>query len=324
MPATFAHCLIAREAMTRMGAEDALYSGALKMKNNFVLVGATGPDYPYLTDVIKYGFLHIGHNWANRIHYENVTRFIGEAIKKLSALADKRGDEFQTCLAWFAGYVSHVIADSFVHPVINCIVNGIYIFTHVEHAHCELIQDIYIFKKITGTDIIMAAPRDQETFGYLNILDDCSDPENLDKINPRIRAFWIDLLQVAHPQASPYFEDINPDEWHKNYKARINFISDARSIFRHVLDIANAPQYVAESEIERPDREKYIENILLPGRSRISYDELFDRTVSLVVSRWKAIFPLIQNGKTDLPFPVKDWDLDTGVDESKIDLWMEA
>jgi hypothetical protein len=322
MPATFAHCLIAREAIHRMGIDESLYSGILKMKNNFVVMGATGPDYPYLTDVITYSVLHIGHNWSNRMHYENVARFIGEGIKKLSAMG-KNSDEFQTCLAWFAGYVSHVIADSFVHPVINRIVDGIYIFTHQEHGHCELIQDIYIFNKLTGTDIINAAPRDKSTFGYLDILDDCSDPENIDKIHPYVRAFWSDLLQIAHRQAAPFFKDIKPDEWHKNYKARIDFISDARSIFRHVLNIADAPRYISWADTLKVDRGKYIENISLPGQPNISYDALFDRTVGIVVSKWKSLFQLIEDGKQSV-LPIKDWDLDTGVDESRIDLWIEA
>ena len=41
MPATFAHCLIARKAIERMGLEASPYSGILKMKNNFVVMGAT-------------------------------------------------------------------------------------------------------------------------------------------------------------------------------------------------------------------------------------------------------------------------------------------
>jgi hypothetical protein len=318
MPATFAHCLIARKAIEHIGVEATRYSGILKMKNNFVVMGATGPDYPYLTDVFKYGVLHIGHNWSNRMHYENVTGFIGEGLQKLSKM-NKNSDEFQTCLAWLFGYVSHVIADSFMHPVINCIVNGIYIFTHVEHGHCELIQDVYIFKKITGTDIIQAAPKDQGTFGYLNILDDCSDPDDPNKIHPYIRAFWPDLLRTAHPQAATYFKDINPDEWHKNYKSRVDFISNARSIFRHVLDIADAPRYVAASAIEPTDREKYIDKIVLPDYSITTYDDVFDRAVKLVVSKWKNLFLRIQDGKNS-PLPVDNWDLDTGVDQSKIDL----
>ncbi len=322
MSATFAHCLIARKAIERMGTEDALYAGLLKIKNNFVVMGATGPDYPYLTDVVKYGILHFGHNWSNRMHYENIDGFILEGVRRLSKM-DKNSDQFQTCLAWFAGYASHVVVDSFMHPMINCIVHGIYIFTHVEHGHCELIQDSYIFKKLTGTDIITAAPTDGKTFGYLNMLDDCSDPEDLDKIHPYIKDFWSDLIKVAHPYASDYFADINPDEWHKNYKKRVDFVSDGRSIFRHVLDIANAPHYVAESAIGPDDRKKCIEQVNLPDKSVSTYDAVFDRAVNLVVSMWKALFPLIQTG-IETPFPIKDWDLDTGINQGKIDLWMEV
>jgi hypothetical protein len=322
MPATFAHCLIASKAIERMGEEDAFYSGILKIKNNFVIMGVTGPDYPYLTDVIKYGVLHIGHNWSNRMHYENTTRFISKGLQKLSQM-DKNGDEFRTCLAWLFGYASHVIVDSFMHPVINCIVNGIYIFTHVEHGHCELIQDIYIFEKIKHIDIIRAAPRDGGTFGYLNILDDCSDPNDPDRIHPFIRVFWSDLLRTAHPHAADYFKDINPDEWHKNYKARVDFVSDARSIFRHVLDIANAPRYVAVAKINPADQEKYIDKVVLPDHSTTTYDDVFDRAVNLLVSKWKVFSSLIQNGN-ESPLPVDDWDLDTGVDQGRIELWMEA
>ena len=134
------------------------------------------------------------------MHYENVTGFIGKGLQKLSQM-NKNSDEFKTCLAWLSGYVSHLVVDSFMHPVINCIVNGIYIFTHVEHCHCELIQDTYIFNKSTGTDIIKAAPKDQGTFGYLNIPDDCSNPNDPDRIHPYIGAFWLDLLRTAHPHA---------------------------------------------------------------------------------------------------------------------------
>jgi hypothetical protein len=318
MPATFAHCLIAREAISKMG--DSPYAGVLKMKNNFVVMGATGPDYPYLTDVITYGVLHIGHNWSNRMHYENVVDFVDYGIKALAAM-DRKSERFEICLAWFLGYFSHVIVDSFVHPVINCITGGPYIFTHVEHGHCELIQDAYIFKKLTGTEIISAAPRDN-TFGYLNILDDCSDPNDTDRINPYVGAYWTDLLKKTHPYAAPYFKDINPDEWHKNYKARIDFVADGRSIFRHVLDIANAPHYIAETKIDRADRSKYIDSVPLPNRKEnISYDLLFEKTVDLVAAKWQAILPIIDAPENTLPILAKDWNLDTGVDESIIDLW---
>ncbi len=113
MPVTFAHCLLAREAVERLG-KSTPYQGVLKQKNHFVVMGSTGPDYPYLTDVIKYGVLHIGHNWANRMHYENTDGFIRAGIRQLS-LMDKQSEQFENCLAWFSGYVSHVVAQIMVH-----------------------------------------------------------------------------------------------------------------------------------------------------------------------------------------------------------------
>lgn len=322
MPATFAHCLLAREAMERLG-KTSLFPGVLKEKSHFVVMGSTGPDYPYLTDVVKYGVLHIGHNWANRMHYENIRGFIREGVKKLSAL-DKSSDQFKNCLAWFSGYVSHVIADSFIHPVVNCTVGGTYIFTDKKHGRCELVQDIYIFNKKTGTDICNAASLDSKTFGYLNILDDCSDPQDTERMHPHIKSFWEDILKVVHPHASEYFDQLDPDEWHKNYKGRVDFVADGRSIFRHVLDIANAPHYIAWSKIEQIEKNKYIEQVALPNGEKVHYDVLFDHGVDRIVSMWKALFPKIDgNTSPTMPF-VKDWNLDTGVDESKIDLWMEA
>jgi hypothetical protein len=322
MPATFAHCLFAREAIKRLG-KSTLYPGVLKEKNHFVVMGSTGPDYSYLTDVLKYTVLHIGHNWANRMHYENIDWFIREGIKKLS-LMDKKSEQFKNCLAWFCGYVSHVIADSFVHPVVNCTVHGTYLFTYTEHGRCELVQDIYIFNLQTGTDICNAAARDRKTFGYLNILDDCSDPQNADKMHPHIKLFWTDLLKIVHPNAEEYFKDIDPDVWHKNYKDRVDFAADSRSIFRHVLDIANAPRYVPWATIKKEERIKYIENAEVPGGTKQAYDKLFNQAVGHIVMTWKALFPFIESGEVPPSTLIKDWNLDTGVDESKIDLWNEV
>jgi len=322
MPATFAHCLLAREAIERLG-KSKFYPGILKQKNHFVVMGATGPDYPYLTDVIKYGALKIGHNWANRMHYENTGMFIREGINRLSKI-NKKSDQFKNCLAWFMGYVSHIVADSYLHPVVNSTVHGTYLFTQTEHGRCELVQDIYIFNRKTGTDICKAAARDGKTFGYLNILDDCSDRQDLNKMHPHIHAFWSEILKIAHPNASDYFSDIDPDAWHKNYKERVDFAADGRSIFRHVLDIANAPRYVPWSEIADNERFKYIDNVETPSGTQQSYDNLFAKTAGRITATWDSLFPFIADGNIPPITLIKDWNLDTGVDESRIDFWTEV
>ena len=50
------------------------------------------------------------------------------------------------------------------------------------------------------------------SLGYLNILEECSDPADGDKkcVNPEIRDFWRELLKASHPNAESYFESIDP------------------------------------------------------------------------------------------------------------------
>ena len=274
MPATFAHCLMVQKAIDRIQKEvkkenaqsgkKIEYAQRIGEKNNFVKMGAAGPDYPYLTDILTTGILQISHTWANRMHYESTVSFVKEGVKGL-ALMDKSGESFSIRLAWFCGFVSHVVADSYVHPVINSIVGGPYIFTHEEHGKCELIQDIYIFKKETFEDILSSNPRTGK-LGYLRILEECSDPddEDKDRINPEVRDFWKELLEAAHRNATEYFGDIVPDRWHYNYKGRVNFVVDPGAIFRHVVGLTGRA-YKRESEISDAERKKYITEIKLPG-----------------------------------------------------------
>lgn len=332
MPATFAHCLMAQKAIDRIQKEIKKdpqkrklieYAKKIGVKNNFVIMGAAGPDYPYLTDILTATILQISHTWANRMHYENTHSFVKEALKRL-AVMDKSGESFSIRLAWFCGFVSHVIADSYMHPVINSIVRGTYIFTHERHGKCELIQDIYIFKKETQEDIVSANPREGK-LGYLRILEECSDPHDEDKnrVHPEISAFWIELLKAAHPAADEYFEGITPDRWHYNYKGRVNFVADPGAIFRHVIGLTGRA-YKRESEISAEERKKYIEKLRLPNGETSNYDSVFNEAVTLVVGTWFKLFEDIERGSPDgVATYIKDWNLDTGVDESRIDLWQK-
>ncbi len=320
MPATFAHSLIARQAADNLLKERGghPYTGKLGVYNHFAVMGAAGPDYPYLTDILRYGVLHIGHNWANRMHYENTTLFAKKGAARLSVM-DKRNDDFFKCLAWFCGYVSHIIADSYLHPVVNSAVGGTYIFTQTNHRICEMIQDVYIFHKITQTEITEANPR-EGTFGYLKILEECSDPNDTRRVHPAVREFWTELLKEVHPYAKEFFKDIDPDRWHKNYLSRADFVADPGPIFRHVLNLGDFA-YKRTAEITPEERTKYLDTVPLPDGKSSHYDKVFDSAVDKVAGVWKQLFVSIENGSDDIGEYIKDWNLDTGVDESKIFFW---
>ena len=332
MPATFAHFLMAQKAIDRVQRmakkvdapkqKAALeYASKIGEKNNSIIAGAAAPDYPYLTDILTTSILPISHTWANRMHYEETLQLVKEGVKSLAGM-DKQSESFAIRLAWFCGFVSHVIADSYVHPVVNSIVGGIYLFTHNEHGKCELVQDVYIFNNITGNDIVTANPRDG-SFGYLKILEECSDPADEDKnrIHPEIRNFWIELLKKAHPQASEHFKKIIPDRWHYNYKSKINFIADPGAIFRHVIGMTGR-DYMKASEIPAEDYKKYISEIALPNGKTSTYDSVFKKTVDLIATIWLQLFYSIESANPEnVSTFINNWNLDTGVDENQIVLW---
>jgi hypothetical protein len=329
MPATFAHCLMAQQAIDKVGKKikkeeppdkrKLEFAQKIGEKNSFVIMGAAGPDYPYLTDILTTSILPISHTWANRMHYENTLLFIKEGVRRLS-LMDKNGDPFSIRLAWLCGFASHVLADSYMHPVINSIVRGTYIFTREEHGQCELIQDICIFKKLTEEDIVSSNPRGGN-LGYLRKLEECSDAKDIDRIHPEIREFWTDLLKAAHPDANDYFEDIVPDRWHHNYKGRVNFIAEPGAIFRHVIGLTGRA-YKKESELDPEQKKKYVEKITLPNGQKSHYFTVFNKTVNLIVTTWSKLFEDIDRGDLGrVTTYIKDWNLDTGVDEGHVDLW---
>jgi hypothetical protein len=328
MPATFAHCLMAQRSIDKvqkkLKEEDPKgkrieYAKKIGEKNHFVIMGAAGPDYPYLTDILTTSIVQVSHTWANRMHYESTLLFIKEGVKSL-AVMDKSTESFAIKLSWFCGFVSHIVADSYVHPVVNSIVGGPYIFTHEEHGKCELLQDIYIFKSIKHEEIVSSNPR-RGNFGYLKILEECSDPEDENKVHPEIRVFWKELLEAAHPNAKDYFGAITPDIWHHNYKGKVNFVADPGAIFRHVIGLTGRA-YKKSLDIGIEDMDKYISKMKLPNGKTSTYDIIFKKAVDLIVDTWNRIFDDVDKGNPDgVAGYIKDWNLDTGVDERRVDLW---
>lgn len=315
MPATFTHCLIARKALDLVKDKHP-YAGRIATFNQFAMMGAASPDYPYLTDVIS-GMLG-GHNWANRMHYENTSYLVQAGAKKLSQ-RNKDNRDFFCCLSWLCGYVSHVIADSYLHPVVNSVVGGIYMFTHTDHRTCEMIWDVYIFNKETKDAIRYANPR--SGFGYLNILKDCSDPNDSKRLYPAVSQLWIELLKEAHPNAKDNFDTILPDRWHENYVSRVDFSANPQPIFRHVWGIKDFV-YRLTSDITPDEKEKYINRVLLPDKRVVHLDVAFNETMQKIAVVWEELFKYVEKPEThDLTKMLRDWNLDTGVDEDRIYFW---
>ena len=150
----------------------------------------------------------------------------------------------------------------------------------------------------------------------------CSDPNDEDLLHPAVRNLWIDLLKQSHPRAETHFDSLDPDKWHEHYRAGINLATDPVPIFRHMGEAKNL-FYKKTNEVSAEDRKKYFEEVRLPMNKIGNFKEdAFDKTVKAIVEAWQKMFRDIENSTLEnCDSYIRNWNLDTGVDEDRIDFW---
>jgi hypothetical protein len=311
MAGTFTHWMVVEEALDTYNGlpQKHPYFPTILGLNHFVCLGAVGPDYPYLTELLG-NYLKI-HSWADRMHLEDSGEFIRKGLKNLLSL---NGDAFNVCLAWLCGYATHLVTDAVIHPVVQAIV-GPYIFNKTEHRHCELTQDSYIFHEIKGIELGYA--------DYVRLFRMCSaDPAKDDKINPDLGGFWTETLKASHPAAAPWFDKIVPDSWHKNFLSRIDSAADPIPVFRHIAEEINLA-YKKTNDITQEERQRFINRVKLPGNKTGGFrKDAFNKAVDAVVDTWGRLFTDIQDHNSDGSAAyIKNWNLDTGVDQDEPYFW---
>ena len=314
MAGTFTHWMIVEEALDKFNKlpQKHPYFPLILGNSHFVTLGAVGPDYPYLSE-LKNNLLKL-HSWADRMHYENTGEFIKYGIDNLLKLKEQaKQTDFEICLSWLCGYVTHLLADSIIHPVVNAIV-GPYLFNSGEHRHCEMIQDSYIFHEIKNVELRYAA--------YVDLIKMCSAIEDENLINPAIKNFWAETLKMSHPAGKDKFDKIDPDDWHENFLSIISQGADPIPIFRHIGETKNLV-YKKVGDITEEERKRFIDEINLPSGNTGNFKEnAFYKAVEIVIGGWQKLFIDIENKNSENWVSyIKNWNLDTGVNEDEIYFW---
>jgi len=315
MAGTFTHWMIVEEALDKFNKlpNKHPYFPIILGNSHFVTLGAVGPDYPYLSE-LKNNLLKL-HSWADRMHYENTGDFVKYGIANLLKLKEQNKQQyFEICLSWLSGYVTHLLADSIIHPVVNAIV-GPYLFNSGAHRHCEMIQDTFIFHEIKRVELRYA--------DYVDLIKMCSKPEDEDLMNPAIKDFWTDTLKMSHPGGEGKFDSIDPDDWHENFLSKISLATEFTfPFFRHIGEKTDLV-YKKSSDIDSEERKYFIDEIKLPGDKSGTFKEnAFDKAVERVIDVWQQLFIDIEkkNPENCISY-IKNWNLDTGVDEDGIYFW---
>jgi len=270
---------------------------------NFCELGAVSPDYPYLLVVDPDSCL-----WADLMHHQSIDKIIDFGVESIRMLD---GEYRSKSFAWFAGLVSHIVADMTIHPIVNLKV-GPYEQNKTDHRICEMHQDAYIFPRLNVGEVGVSEYLD----GGIGA---CSDERNRNKLNKTICSTWDDLLHKCYP--AQYLHGAPKiDLWHAAFYNIMNITEEGAGLFalaRHVAVNAGLT-YPRRNKIDM----QYISNLKTP-KGEMHYDEIFDLAQGNILRIWALIAAAVYENSNDYKgFLGEEWSLDTGLDaNNKLVFW---
>jgi hypothetical protein len=294
MAGAFTHFVLCDLLKKRRSAFNSGLLRLLSKHSEFLFLGAASPDLPYLS--VKTGSV----NWADVMHYEKTNGVVVSGHDALKDVWKLRGPADEIKLVWLLGFVSHLVADATIHPIVQEAV-GPYKKNPGGHRECEMCQDSLIFNDYKGYDIKYAE--------FSSVLKFCGDSEHF----ANLMQFWQEQLLENYEHKG---EKPDPSLWFKMYTNAIDLAegdTGVAGLFRH-LGGANYI-YKPKQEIisEHPkDYKKYYEEIKIPGGAGPFKKEGFERAAKNITETWNSLY----NGlRSDLLVSkvVRNWDLDTGV-----------
>ncbi|XPV70187.1 MAG: zinc dependent phospholipase C family protein [Halarcobacter sp.] len=311
MAGAYAHLTIVNKACTENELEELGLSNdsliALEEYTTFIELGSVSPDYPYLAFTEKH------KKWADSMHLDMKTKsFILKGIEEVKAIEDE--EDKRKAFAWLCGLAGHIVTDVVIHPVVELKV-GPYEGHESAHRNCEMHQDVYIYKKITGYGDISETEQ-LSLFGK-----ECSHNGDTDKLNKVISSVWGKMLEELNNEEyltnKPEF-----DTWHSRFHTLVSTVEETQNfptISRHVIGLDGGIIYPKSEEV---NIEEYIENLEVPGNKTMHYDDIFNKAVSQVQQTWKVLDEAVYgNGNSHLEY-FADWNLDNGKTSSdKLEYW---
>lgn len=297
MAGPFTHFIICDAAKRAKTLSDPEMKRLLNKYSEFLFLGSASPDLPYLS--FKTGKV----NWADLMHYEKTNGIVISSYDELKKawLTKQASDEIK--LIWLMGFVSHLVADATIHPIVQAIV-GPYEQNKKEHRLCEMTQDSLIYKERKNTDIKYAE--------FSEAIEFCKDSEYFDGLMD----FWSEQAAKTYSDKN---EEPHPELWFTTYSEAIDAAegnSDIIALFRH-LGVGEGFIYKTKDEIisKYPkDYEKYFTKVKLPaGDVGFFPTDGFERAVKNVVDAWNKLYTGL-NSNINVAGIIRNWNLDTGVD----------
>ena len=296
MAGAFTHMAIVAKAVNSFPADKSL-GKILRLYKNFLTLGSVSPDIPYLAHLALGGFA-----WADIMHYHNTNGIVKNGLHSLKT-AKSRGKVWDCRLAWLLGFVSHLVADATIHPIVESIV-GPYTDANNRgpHRECEMIQDVLIFKEVMNLQVTAAE--------YTDLLHTAIEHNLFDKVGD----FWASHAEVNWPAGDKFSYKNIAD----SYVAEIDLADAGNSLAKAFRHFGLNYIYRERNDIinNSPDLvEKYYSNIQLPnGLTGTFREKGFDYAVNNLTAVWSKIDRSLFSTE-NIGIIVPNWNLDTGVDQ---------
>lgn len=292
MAGIYAHFIIAELASFSEDLEKQGFTpqkASLLEYSNFVLLGANSPDLPYP---------YKDNLWGDHMHYDKTGEFVSNAIGLLKNMS---GIQKLKCQAWLMGYLSHLAADTVIHPVVNRIVVP-YNVDPAPHQLCEKHQDAFAFHKLKVGETTKAE--------YISAtIANCRNKNN-DELDDDICSFWINILKMTFPDS----EAPQPSAWFKRYVYLADKFGEEGGWF-HVRALSEilGQEQLLQITYDQINRKNYIDELPSP-EGFVSYEAVVNRAVGNTINAWVAAFKVLEGQTTDYPL-FSNWNLDTGKNE---------
>lgn len=325
MAGGYTHLTLVRSAIREGRRKFPSLQDVLDNWGRFAYLGGVSPDYPYLgLDV----------DWADLMHKSMTDRMVKYAMPLLHQARVDHPDapEWRQQFAWLLGFVSHVIADVAIHPVVNIRV-GKYALNKEDHRRCEMNQDVWIYREITGLDLHVSDNMKGE-------IRSCGTPIDL---NDNVEELWKTCLEKTFVTRQLQNDQI--DKWHAFFIKLIDLAEIGRKIpvfGRHMASGAWA--YPGNDELDQ----SYFEDIEVPVSSNVkntmdpespefeqpqdrgqasSFAAVFEKTRNHILEAWHVLSDDLFGNDTNPGSLHKavfeNWSLDTGIDNNtkSLRLW---
>lgn len=327
MAGAFTHFMVCWEALKTIppGMNRLIRGGRPNL-----FIGAVGPDLPCLAvPREKTGSL----SCADYMHYYKTNGLPRAAVDSLRNSYEITSRIDRSKFAWILGYISHLIADATIHPIVEAIV-GPYKRNKSEHMRCEMVQDAFVFKAAINKEI--------PDFWFIG--------RYVSYVDRSVLLFWRDLFyrtyfpgiyklkketrRGAAIRPGKTFRDIRgrrfraefiknsvrPGRWHRWHQTLLESSTrgNFKNLMRHI-GVGKNLFYRTTGEIREDtpaEYQKYFRLVRLPNRkSRANFMKAgFEPAVKNVLKGWEVACRGLEEGK-DITWYIKNWDLDTGIDQ---------